>query len=120
MIFLMWYISIIVAFGLAFFFILQREDPSDGEEAKNEYFENPQKSLLKTVVMSLTGELEFADIDFGMEYAMYGKLVRVIYTYVIELKSHIITTSILSLGVPTLHILHHVGTDEPFERFGHQ
>ena len=81
MIFLMWYISIIVAFGLAFFFILQREDPSDGEEAKNEYFENPQKSLLKTVVMSLTGELEFADIDFGMEYAMYGKLVRVIYMW---------------------------------------
>ena len=61
--FLMWSISVILAFGLAFFFILQREstnENSGGEEAVNEYFASPQKSLLKTVVMSFTGELEFA------------------------------------------------------------
>ena len=60
MIFLMWYISIIIAFGLAFYFILQR----DKNEDKNEYFVNPEQSLLKTVVMSLTGELEFTGIYF--------------------------------------------------------
>ena len=61
--FLMWSISVILAFGLAFFFILRREsttENSGGEEAANEYFASPQKSLLKTVVMSFTGELEFA------------------------------------------------------------
>ena len=66
--FLAWYISIIIAFGFAFFFILSQQDGND-------YFKNPEKSMLKTVVMSLTGELEFEGIDFGGPDAVFGKLV---------------------------------------------
>lgn len=50
----------IVAFALSFFFVLPPE---------NEYFSTPYKSLLKTVVMSLTGEIEFEEIKFGVNNA---------------------------------------------------
>jgi len=43
LVFLTWYISIIVAFGIAFFFILHKEDAND-------YFKNPEKSLIKTIM----------------------------------------------------------------------
>ena len=46
----------ILAFGLSFSVVL----PPD-----NKYFSTPGKSLLKTIVMSLTGEIEFESIDFG-------------------------------------------------------
>lgn len=77
MTFLCWYIVIILAFGLAFFFILGGGD--------NDYFKDPEKSLLKTIVMSLTGELEFADIDFGQEFTLYAKLVFLLYIFFIML-----------------------------------
>ena len=77
MVFLMWYISIIVAFGLAFFFLLHGGD--------NDYFKDPEKSMMKTIVMSLTGELEFADIDFGDQQALFGKIVFLLYIFFIML-----------------------------------
>ena len=67
--FLSWGISIIISFGLAFVIMFSRGKPESGKEAKNEYFENPSKALMKTIVMSLTGEMEFAGIDFAdIEY----------------------------------------------------
>ena len=50
----------IIAFALSFFLVLPPE---------NEYFSTPFKSLFKTVVMSLTGEIEFEGINFGISYA---------------------------------------------------
>merc|ERR1719150_3380135 len=78
MVFLAWYIFIIVAFGLTFFFIL-----SGSEE--NGYFQDPEKSMMKTVIMSLTGELEFENIDFGNEKPLYGKLVYLLWVFFIML-----------------------------------
>ena len=56
---LLWYGTFgILSFGLAFYFILKREDTGESEE-ENAYFKTPPKSIMKTAVMSLTGELEF-------------------------------------------------------------
>ena len=46
----------IIAFGLGFYVVLPPE---------NIYFSTASKSLLKTIVMSLTGEIEFESINFG-------------------------------------------------------
>ena len=77
MFFLSWYICIIVAFGLAFFLILNK--------GNNDYFKDPEKSLMKTTVMSLTGELEFEGVDFGEELSLYGKAVYLLYIFFIML-----------------------------------
>ena len=64
--FLSWFAAIIISFGLTFFVILSRQKPTEkGKKAENEYFESPSKALLKTIIMSLTGELEFEGIDFA-------------------------------------------------------
>jgi len=79
MVFLSWYIFIILAFGLAFFFTLS--GTGDG----NAYFKDPEKSILKTVIMSLTGELEFENVEFGEEQPIYGKLVYLLWVFFIML-----------------------------------
>lgn len=87
MLFLTWYIAIIVSFGLAFYFVLQRNDqlPKDGGEEANAYFKNPERALLKTIVMSLTGELEFEGIDFGEIHPLFGKVVFLLFVFFIML-----------------------------------
>lgn len=96
--FLTWYISIIIAFGFAFFVVLVRRKPSpptpeetngeakagqqEEEEAVNGYFETPRKSLLKTVVMGLTGEIEFESIDFGGPFA---EIIFVLFVFFVML-----------------------------------
>jgi len=93
LLFLTWYISIIVAFGLAFFVILKRPEVKaaadtgdksggDGDDPPNAYFASPEKSLLKTVVMSLTGEIEFEGIDFESEF---GKVLFLVYVFFVML-----------------------------------
>ena len=41
--------------------------------------------MMKTVIMSLTGELEFENIDFGSEKPLYGKLVYLLWVFFIML-----------------------------------
>lgn len=60
--FLLIFLIPIMAFGLSFFVLLPPE---------NNYFSTPSKSMLKTVVMSLTGEIEFESIDFGSGTAYF-------------------------------------------------
>ena len=81
--FLSWGILIIVSFGLSFYVILSRENPEGTQEPKNEYFENPSKSLLKTVVMSLTGEIEFEGIDFAD--SVYFQIIFLLWIFFIML-----------------------------------
>lgn len=76
--FLTWYISLIIAFGLVFFIILQRPETGADEEP-NAYFSSPSKSLYKTVIMSLTGEIEFENIDFGGLFAIFLFLLYVFF-----------------------------------------
>lgn len=55
--FLLWYILFILAFAFSFYLIMH----SGG----NEQFETLEKSIFKTLVMSLTGELEYENMNFG-------------------------------------------------------
>ena len=49
------------------------------------YFKDPEKSILKTVIMSLTGELEFENVEFGEKQPIYGKLVYLLWVFFIML-----------------------------------
>ncbi len=82
--FLTWYLSIILAFGLTFFILLHRDGKTDedGEEL-NAYFSSPSRSLFKTVVMSLTGEIEFEGIDFGGLFAIAVFLAYVFFVMLV-------------------------------------
>ena len=64
--FLSLFISLIIGFGLCFFVLYRnpKGEQIDGEEY-NEYFASPSKALLKTIIISLTGEIEFEGLVFG-------------------------------------------------------
>merc|ERR1719245_2534549 len=65
--FLSLFISIIIGFGLCFFILYHKavgEKDDEGNEI-NAYFSSPSKALLKTIIISLTGEIEFENIEFG-------------------------------------------------------
>ena len=65
--FLSLFVSIIIGFGLCFFILYHKavgEKDDEGNEI-NAYFSSPSKALLKTIIISLTGEIEFENIEFG-------------------------------------------------------
>lgn len=77
--FLTWFISLIIAFGLCFFIIFNRNgEEEDGEEI-NAYFASPNLALMKTIIISLTGEIEFEDIKFPSEFSRVIFLVFVFF-----------------------------------------
>ena len=66
--FLLVFMFFIIAYGFCFY--IQYRNPKGekmpgAEKPHNEYFSSPSKALLKTIVMSLSGEMEFANIEFG-------------------------------------------------------
>ena len=81
--FLTWFISLIIAFGLCFFIIFQRKGvkDEDGEEL-NAHFVSPEMSLMKTIIISLTGEIEFEGIDFSSEFS---RIIFLVYVFFIML-----------------------------------
>ena len=82
--FLSLFLCIIIAFGLCFF-ILFHHPPgaknADGEDI-NPYFETPSKALMKTIIMSLTGEIEFESIEFSTGL---GTIVFLLFVFFIML-----------------------------------
>ena len=81
--FLVWFILLIIAFGLCFFIIFQRKgEEKDGEEV-NAHFLNPRLSLMKTIIISLTGEIEFEGIDFNE--SEFSRIIFLIYVFFIML-----------------------------------
>ena len=87
-----------MAFSLAFFLIFHRppKPPTAGEKdddgPANPYFEDPNKSLMKTIVMSLTGEIEFENIAFtasedgaGTLGDAYTKFLFLLYVFFVML-----------------------------------
>jgi len=82
--FLTWYAMFIISFGLCFFIIFHRPETDKNEKGEqiNEYFVNPADSLLKTIVMSLTGEIEFENIDFSLDI---GKVMFLLWIFFIML-----------------------------------
>ena len=81
--FLVWFIMLIIAFGLCFFIIFQRHGEKDeGGEEVNAHFVSPQMSLMKTIIISLTGEIEFEGIDFSSEFS---RIIFLVYVFFIML-----------------------------------
>ena len=73
--------SFIIAFRLCFFIIYHHPEGAtneDGEEI-NGYFVNPNKSLMKTIFMILTGEIEFEDIEYS------SRIIFLVYVFFIML-----------------------------------
>jgi transient receptor potential cation channel subfamily A protein 1 len=91
--FLTWYAFFIIAFGLCFFIIFHQPPPSPSddaavtttteEEPTNAHFVDPATSLMKTIVMSLAGELEFESIEFSSTHV--GRIIFVLYIFFIML-----------------------------------
>ena len=81
--FLSLFIALIIGFGLTFFVLYRnpKEELNDGK-VFNEYFSSPSKALLKTVIISLTGEIEFEDLVFG---GTLGWLVFLLFVFLIML-----------------------------------
>ena len=82
--FLSLFLSIIISFGLCFFIMFHHPPGAknpDGEDI-NPYFETPSKALMKTIIMSLTGEIEFENIEFSTEL---GKIVFLLFVFFIML-----------------------------------
>ncbi|XP_071746598.1 transient receptor potential cation channel subfamily A member 1 homolog [Lepeophtheirus salmonis] len=79
--FLTWSISFIIAFALAFYIMLKRPATKEGEQP-NPYFTTVERSLLKTITMSLTGEIEFESIEFDLPF---GRIVFLLYVFFIML-----------------------------------
>ena len=83
---LLWYGTFgILSFGLAFYFILKREDTGEVEE-ENAYFKTPPKSIMKTAIMSLTGELEFEGMSSVFIYYFFKNRIHFEIIYLIEIQ----------------------------------
>ena len=81
--FLVWFIMLIIAFGLCFFIIFQRHgEKDDAGEEMNAHFVTPELSLMKTIIISLTGEIEFEGIDFSSEFS---RIIFLVYVFFIML-----------------------------------
>eukprot|EP00092_Neocalanus_flemingeri_P109150 GFUD01140253.1.p1 GENE.GFUD01140253.1~~GFUD01140253.1.p1 ORF type:complete len:520 (+),score=97.82 GFUD01140253.1:64-1560(+) len=82
--FLTWFISFIIAFGLCFFIIFHHPEGAKNEDGEdiNGYFVNPSKSLMKTIIMSLTGEIEFEGIEFSTDPS---RIIFLFYVFFIML-----------------------------------
>ena len=74
--FLSWFFPLIIAFGLCFYILFHSGDDT------NEYFGDPGKSIMKTIIMGLAGEIEFEGISFKTEE---GKIIFLIFVFFIML-----------------------------------
>jgi len=82
--FLTWFIWFIIAFGLCFFIIFHYPEGAKNEDGEdiNAYFVDPSKALMKTIIMSLTGEIEFEDIEFS---TVASRIIFLFYVFFIML-----------------------------------
>ena len=67
--FLLWYAFFIIAFGLAFYIMLHKDDGSVPDPDAMVFFNKPWLALVKTSTM-FVGELEFSDIPIDIENAL--------------------------------------------------
>ncbi|XP_057670356.1 transient receptor potential cation channel protein painless-like [Diorhabda carinulata] len=86
--FLLWYSILIVAFALSFNILFSAEPKiivanQTESESDDDSFENPGKSVFKTIVM-LTGEFEASDINFEA-FPFVSKLIFVLFIFMIAI-----------------------------------
>ena len=81
--FLMWYLLLILAFALSFFFLFHMpKSAEDGAKQENEVFETPTTSIMKTIIMVFTGEIDFGGLVFT---APFGEFIFILFVFFILL-----------------------------------
>ena len=73
---------------MAFFVLLKREEVTGKTEQDNEHFADPGTSMMKTIVMSLTGEIEYEGIKFGEDggaFKAFGQIVFLLWVFFVML-----------------------------------
>lgn len=92
--FLLWYCILIIAFALSFYTLFRQEDEEDqtppnpnntgkGEEEEEDFFEDPGRSLFKTIVM-LTGEFDAGSIKFST-FPVTSHIIFIVFVFMIPI-----------------------------------
>ncbi|XP_061705774.1 transient receptor potential cation channel protein painless-like [Cydia pomonella] len=92
--FLLWYCILIIAFALSFYTLFRNEmkdedkvapDPNktDKEDEEEDFFEDPGRSLFKTIVM-LTGEFDAGSIKFG-QFPVTSHIIFMVFVFMIPI-----------------------------------
>lgn len=91
--FLLWYCILIIAFALSFYTLFRQENEEDQrapdpntagkEEEEEDFFEDPGRSLFKTIVM-LTGEFDASSIKFST-YPLTSHIIFIVFVFMIPI-----------------------------------
>lgn len=92
--FLLWYCILIIAFALSFYTLFRQENEEDqkapdpnntgkGEEEEEDFFEDPGRSLFKTIVM-LTGEFDAGSIKFST-FPVTSHIIFIVFVFMIPI-----------------------------------
>ncbi|XP_030023596.2 transient receptor potential cation channel protein painless [Manduca sexta] len=91
--FLLWYCILIIAFALSFYTLFRQEENEDQkvpdpnntgkEEEEEDFFEDPGRSLFKTIVM-LTGEFDAGSIKFST-FPVTSHVIFIVFVFMIPI-----------------------------------
>jgi len=83
--FLTWLFWFIFGTGLAFSFLLHypKGEKNDKNEQKNEAFLTVWDSIFKTILMSLTGEIESGNIDFSTDFKKFFFVLFIFFMFLV-------------------------------------
>lgn len=89
--FLLWYCILIIAFALSFYTLFRREEeddqkapnPNASEDEEEDFFEDPGRSLFKTIVM-LTGEFDAGSIKFST-FPVTSHIIFIIFVFMVPI-----------------------------------
>ena len=95
---LVWYFLFVTAFALSFYFLFHM--PSDAEEV-NPAFASVEGSVMKTIVMVFTGELDYGGLVFT---AAFGKIIFILFIFFIML---VVMNLLNGLAVSDIGIIQH-------------
>ena len=79
---LLWLFWFVFAFSLTFFFLLHSTEKDEDGNKINSSFSSVKESVLKTIVMVFTGEIDFGSISFP---SAFGKFVFLLFVFFIML-----------------------------------
>lgn len=92
--FLLWYCILIIAFALTFYTLFRKEEVNDDqippnpnktgqEEEEEDFFEDPGRSLFKTIVM-LTGEFDAGSIKFST-FPVTSHIIFIVFVFMVPI-----------------------------------
>merc|ERR1711892_1103582 len=79
---LLWLFWFVFAFSLTFFFLFHSTEQDEEGNLINPSFKSVKESVIKTIVMVFTGELDFGGIEFS---SSFGKFIFLVFVFFIML-----------------------------------